>query len=254
MKKINNIAFIIQARAGSTRLPNKIIKSFYNKSCILELLFKKLSQNFNIPTILATTTNPLDDPLEKLAKQSNVLVNRGSENNVLQRFIKSAEKFNVDTIVRICSDNPFLSIKYLNEIISNWDDSFDYLSYVMNDGTPSILTHYGFWAEAVSLKALQNANAILPESDSNREHVTSYIYSKPETFKVHFLNIPEYIQKHNKTRLTLDTKNDFELQKEIYADLIHKNPNFDAEEIIKYLERNPLIFEKMTKEIIKNSK
>ena len=251
---MNNIAFILQARVGSIRLPNKIILPFYNEKSLLKLLIDKLVTNFNIPTIVATTTNPLDDSLEKLAKQSNVLVNRGSENNVIERFVKSAEKFNVDTIVRICSDNPFLSVEFLNELIFNWDDSFDYLSFALNNGTPSILTHYGFWAEMVSLKALQKANKILPESDYNREHVTSYIYSKPEVFKVHFLDIPDYIQKHNKIRLTLDTKNDFELQKELYSELINKNPNFDVEDVVKYLEMNYSIFEKMTTEIINNSK
>ncbi len=254
INKEKKIAILVQARVGSSRLPNKIILPFYNDNSLLNLLFCKLSSNFNVPIILATTINPLDDPLEKLAKQSDILVNRGSENNVIERFVESAEKFNVDTIVRICSDNPFLSVKYLNELISNWNDSLDYLSFAMKDGTPSILTHYGFWAEMVSLKALQKADEILSATDAHREHVTSYIYTNPKIFKTNFLNIPDSIQKHNNIRLTLDTKNDFEVQKEIYSALFHKKTNFDVEEIIKYLEENSSLFEKMKTEIIKNSK
>ena len=211
--------------------------------------------NFNLPIILATTNNHKDDSLvQSLINENDVLTYRGSENDVLKRFIKSAEKYKIDSIIRICSDNPFLSVKFLHKLIESWEPGMDYLSFRLSDGTPSILTHYGFWAEMVSLKALQKTNKLLDSSDKNREHVTSYIYKNPVLFNVNFIEIPEYIEKHKDIRLTLDTYNDFQLQKDIYKELVDKNPNFDVEEVIEYLKKNEALLDKMKSEIKKNVK
>lgn len=249
-----SIGIIIQARTGSSRLPGKIILPFFENNSILTLLIEKLNRNFSNPVIISTTKKPNDDVIIEQAKKLKIKFYRGDTNNVLKRFIDTATHFNLKTVVRICSDNPFLSIKYLKELIEVWNDDFDYLSFRLSDGTPSILTHYGFWAEVVSLEALKKADVNLPANNKHREHVTSYIYSHPNMFSLKFLDIPTSIQIRDKIRLTLDTLADFKLQKYIYAYLVNKNPNFDVEEIIDFLEKNPSYYELMNMEILKNTK
>ena len=84
---------IIQARLGSTRFPNKVIKKIGNKT-ILETIISKLKKSNKIADIiLATTKSKVDDKLELLSKKNRIHCYRGSENNVLERFFKLSSKF-----------------------------------------------------------------------------------------------------------------------------------------------------------------
>ena len=103
-----NIGIIIQARMGSTRLPGKILKPFYGGKTLLETLLDDLHKVEGAKVIVATSVNENNDKLVTFLKEKGELVFRGSENDVLDRFIKAAEINDVDGIVRICSDNPFM--------------------------------------------------------------------------------------------------------------------------------------------------
>ena len=147
------VGIIVQARTGSTRLPNKVLLPFHEGKGILELMIAKISNNSKLPIVIATSNNSSDENIIQLAKKCNVEFFVGSEKNVLKRFIDAAEHFNFSSIVRVCSDNPFLDMSDLN-ILSNENDAYDYSCFSIN-GNPSILSHVGFWAEKVSLKALK---------------------------------------------------------------------------------------------------
>jgi spore coat polysaccharide biosynthesis protein SpsF len=95
------IGFIIQARTESTRYPNKIVLPFFEEESIITLLIEKLKTNFNLPIILATSTKPSNDVLENIALKNNIKCFRGSEDNVLQRFIDAAELNNITHIIRL---------------------------------------------------------------------------------------------------------------------------------------------------------
>lgn len=101
-----NFGIIIQARLGSTRLPGKILKDFYGGKTLLETVIENLKKT-GAKIIVATSVNPNNDKLETFLKERNITVFRGSEDDVLSRFIEAAEANGVDGIVRICSDNPF---------------------------------------------------------------------------------------------------------------------------------------------------
>ena len=103
-----NIGIIIQARMGSTRLPGKILKQFYGNKTLLETILDNLHKIKQAKIIVATSVSTNDDKLEEFLKDKNEIVYRGSEKDVLERFIKAAEENEVDGIIRICSDNPFL--------------------------------------------------------------------------------------------------------------------------------------------------
>ncbi|MEZ5104227.1 MAG: hypothetical protein R2757_07015 [Draconibacterium sp.] len=250
---MTNTAFIVQARVGSTRLSNKVLLPFFEGQSILELLISKLKDNFSIPVIVATTTNNQDDKLVNLIRKQNINIFRGSENNVLKRFIEAAKEYNIKNIIRVCADNPFLSVKYVERLIFAWDGTCDYHSFKTVEGTPSIQTHYGFWTELVTLETLvkiQNLNV----DRIYLEHVTNYIYTHPDEFKIQFEAIPEWISENKNIRLTLDTLDDFEVQKEIYHKLVGQEKKFDVEEIIEFLKNNPHYLKHMEQNIKQNQK
>ena len=112
---MNDIKIIIQARTGSTRLPQKMILPFYENEGIFSLILNRLTSNFKKENIiLATSSNPNNDVLAEIARRYGINCFRGSENDVLQRFIDAANQFNATKIIRVCADNPFLDMDFLN--------------------------------------------------------------------------------------------------------------------------------------------
>ena len=248
-----NIGIIIQARLGSTRLPRKIMREFYNGQTLLETVINNLKKVENANIIVATSINPNNDELVAFLKERNISVFRGSENDVLNRFIGAAEENNVDGIVRICSDNPFLDWHGVAALVDKAQTSdADYIGYRINN-TPSIKTHFGFWGEYVTLKALKH----VAESTANQqahEHVTIHIYSHPEEFKCEWIECPIYLQGREDIRLTVDNKEDFENAKNAYVALIERNPDFSLEDVVKYIDSNKDLLESMKKMIANNKK
>ncbi|WP_088323620.1 cytidylyltransferase domain-containing protein [Polaribacter tangerinus] len=243
------LGIIIQARLGSTRLPGKVTLPFYNGKGILELIIDNLSSNFkNTPIIIATTNSQKDDEIFKLANDKNIKCFRGSENNVLDRFIKAAEYFGLTEIIRVCSDNPFLNISSLKFLINNFNNSeYDYVSFKTSNNIPIIKTHYGLWAEGVKLNSIKK---IITENKIYLEHVTNYIYEHPNDFKIKLFQIEK---ENDSIRLTTDTKEDFLLNKEIFSEIV-KIDNMDIKDFIKYISNNNIWLKKMREQIKNNLK
>lgn len=249
----SDIFFIVQARLGSTRLPNKILLPFLGQDCILDLLVKKLlSISSNV--IVATSTDCKNDPLEKKAIEYGVHCFRGSENDVLQRFIDAANYYSANRIIRVCSDNPFLDVNAIKKLISyvNDEDVYDYVSFRVN-GNPSIKTHYGFWTEYVTLEALKKVSSLTCDS-LYHEHVTNFIYTHPEQFNISWLPVSRLVEAREQVRLTIDTEADFESAKCIYKDLCTNNPYPSSEEVIAYLDSHRAYYQVMQEQIRNNSK
>lgn len=242
------LGIIIQARVLSTRLPEKIILPIEYGVTFLDVLLEKIKDNFDeIPIILATSYEHSNDVLENFAEKNKILFFRGSEENVLKRFVDCSKKHQLDVIVRICSDNPFLDTGLLKKMIRDYNDE-DYFSYKIN-GKPSILTHYGFFAEIVKVSALKRVLEL--NEPFYFEHVTNYIYKNEEKFEVNFIEKSieeEYI------RCTLDTINDFENLKIIYNEFYKQNFKNGYKDIIKFVSKKKELQNKMKKQILKNRK
>lgn len=250
---MSQLGIILQARTGSTRMPEKVILNFYEDKSILDLLLEKVKK-LGVPAVLATTINPSDDRICALAAKHEVPVFRGSENDVLDRFIQAARQFGFSKIIRVCADNPFLDFAGMETLITEFSRSdVDYLGFQLAGNKPSILTHFGFWTEAVRLDALEKAQQLTSEK-LYHEHVTNFIYGNPTLFNVQFIPADPLVFSRTDVRMTLDTPEDFEIQKEIFATISKENPNFGIPEIVSWLDQHPEILELMKKEILKNQK
>jgi len=250
---MSQTGIILQARTGSTRMPEKVILPFYQEQSILDLLLQKVKK-LGVPAILATTINPSDDRICALAEKHEVPVFRGSENDVLDRFIQAAKRIGFNKIIRVCADNPFLDLVGMKTLITKFNSSdADYLSFQLAGNKPSILTHFGFWTEAVRLEALEKAQKLTAEK-LYHEHVTNFIYGNPALFNVQFIPADPLVFSRTDIRMTLDTPEDFEIQQKIFATINKENPNFGIPEIVNWLDRHPEILELMKKEILRNQK
>lgn len=250
---IHKAQIIIQARLSSTRMPGKVLQPFVGDQSILDLQLSAI-KSLNIPVILATTTSANDDALAQFAQQNDVDWFRGSETDVLGRFLNAPQ---ADYIVRVCSDNPFLDTHSIQKFINEIAEGVDYISFKNSVGTPAIKAHWGLFAEVVSRKALVKAYEATenhPEGAFYREHVTNYIYGHPDLFQVKLLPAPEIIKDRNDLRFTIDTPEDFANMQKLYP-LIEKNGgDFSIENLVRTTDNHAEIKKVMAKGIARFSK
>lgn len=252
MKK--DIGIIIQARLGSSRFPAKLIQPFTGNDLLIDVIIKKIFPYRNeFSIIVATTTNKSDDKLVSVCNKYPVSIFRGSENNVLQRFIDTANAFGIKKIIRVCSDNPFFDVTGTMKFLDFVTEDVDYVSYKMNNGLPTIKSHLGFWGEFVTLAALKKVSQ-LTKVQVYTEHVTNYIYSHPEKFQIHLICAPNGIGNEYNMRFTLDTPEDYHILKEIYNELEKAGKSQDPSEIIKFVRCNDELRKTMKTQILINSK
>lgn len=248
-----NIGIIIQARLGSTRLPRKILRRFYGEKVLLETVIDNLKRVENTKIIVATSINSNNDELEAFLNERGILVYRGSEDDVLSRFIGAAEANGIDGIIRICSDNPFLDWHGVSDLVGRAKCSdADYIGYRIND-TPSIKTHFGFWGEYVTLAALKRVAATTDEKLAH-EHVTIHIYTHPDEYKCEWIECPAFLQGLNDIRLTVDNPDDFENAQIVYSALYNASPNFGLEDVVKFIDEHSELQASMKKMIDNNKK
>lgn len=249
-----NIGIIVQARMGSTRLPGKILKQFYGGKTLLETLLENLHKVQGSKVIVATSVNENNDQLEKFLTEKGELVFRGSENDVLDRFIKAAEANGVDGIVRICSDNPFMDWHGIAQLVKKAKISdADYIGFRIND-KPSILTHFGFWGEFVRLSALKRVAETTEEGTPAHEHVTYHIYNHPDEYKCEWILCPNFLQGRDDIRLTIDTPEDLVNALKVYSNLKAQDENFTLQDVVAYLDSHEEIKQSMISNIFQNKK
>jgi len=231
MKGRVGVQAIVQARAGSTRLPGKLFFKIGPKA-ILEWVIQRLRVSARVErVVVATTANPEDDQTENMAGSLGVPVFRGEEDDVLDRFYRALEVFPADTVVRATADNPLLDTATLDTMIeAHVAGGYDYTGC----GGPVPI---GLTAEAVSSSAIKTAWSQSREKP-HREHVTPYIYTHPEKFRLSSIPASPAISGRS-YRLTTDTVDDYNLMTAIYERLSRLGLPFCAEEAVRLLDANP---------------
>src|SRR5688500_6866770 len=110
-------AVIIQARRGSSRFPNKVIKLIARKPMLFHVIKRVQHIDLISKVYLATTLEPEDTILAKIAKAAGIKTFFGSTDDVLDRYYQAAKKFGLDNIVRITADCPLIDPVIINSTI-----------------------------------------------------------------------------------------------------------------------------------------
>lgn len=231
------ILAITQARIGSTRLPEKILKTI-NGETLLEVHLKRILQSKLISKLkVATTTEPDADKIVAVARHLDVDVYKGSVNNVLERFYQTARPENPDWVVRLTSDCPLIDPIEIDKVIQHAiNNDLDYVSNALEPTYPDGLDTEVFKFSALE-KAYNEAKAT-----SELEHVTSYIW-KNSTLKGGTLFSSDCVMNekdYSALRLTVDTLEDFLVIEKLITMLGTDKPWMDY---VKALEQNPAIQE-----------
>ena len=109
---------LVQARMGSTRLPGKMMMDLCGYPVLHWVLYRLKRATGLAGIVLATTDLERDEPLAELALGLGIQVFRGSETDVLGRFIAAARRFGADPVVRVCADNPMIAPEEIDRLIS----------------------------------------------------------------------------------------------------------------------------------------
>lgn len=220
---------MIQARVDSKRLPNKVIASIAGKPMIWHIINRLKSVKSADQIILLTTKKHTDDVLVNIAKKHKILFFRGPENDVLKRYFLCAEKFSVDTIVRITGDCPLIDPYLIDEMIEfYYSHKYDYVSNTLNPTYPD-----GLDVEIFSFKTLKKTEKLATKK-SDREHVTSFITRNKTQFKTHSF---ENDQNLSELRWTVDEQDDLKLIRTIYSKF-RQNKIFSKNDVLVLLSKH----------------
>jgi spore coat polysaccharide biosynthesis protein SpsF (cytidylyltransferase family) len=216
---------VVQARMSSRRLPGKVLARL-GEQTVLELLLRRLARARELDEIVvATSTEPSDDPVEREAERLSVRVVRGSLTDVLGRYLEAAAATGADAIVRITADCPLMDPDVVDLVVREWRDSG--ADYATNTLEPRSYPD-GLDVEVVTAAALRRAGALAGDP-FDREHVTPYIRHHPETFSIKGVHLDPPL---GEVRMTLDTPADLEALRRLLDEV---GPDATMDDVLKAL-------------------
>ena len=223
---------IIQARTGSTRLPSKVLQDLVGSTVLARVIDRVKRFQMIDDLIVATSTDPSDDAIVDESDRNGLDTFRGSEADVLDRFVGAADYTNADVIVRLTADCPLLDAGVSDSIISLFledDGATDYASNKIPQSFPRGLDTEVFSRDALA-KAAREAR-----QQYERVHVTAYMYRHPERFNLLSVTSDE---DRADWRWTIDTPDDLEFVREIYRRL-DADGNFGWLDVVALLDDAP---------------
>lgn len=108
---------IIQARMGSSRLPGKILKPLGDVDVLRYDITRCRAIKGVNEVIVATSTLKQDDAIANWCEQQQVPYFRGSEEDVLDRYVQCAKQYKPDYVMRVTSDCPFVDYEMASDIV-----------------------------------------------------------------------------------------------------------------------------------------
>ncbi|HEY3902195.1 MAG TPA: glycosyltransferase family protein [Chthoniobacter sp.] len=226
------VVAIIQARLGSTRLPGKVLLPLAGEPMLARVMERVRRAKKIHEVAVATTTAASDDDLAAICAERQWPIYRGSEMDVLDRYVQAAHAFSADAIMRITSDCPVIDPDVLDEVVTEFlaqQPKTDYLANIL----PQRTFPRGLDAELIRRDVLERCHAEAADSWS-REHVTAFIYQHPDRFHLAGLTAPEDYSQH---RWTVDTPEDLALIEKIYDHFGHSD--FSWRETLALVDAHP---------------
>jgi spore coat polysaccharide biosynthesis protein SpsF len=225
---------IIQARMTSTRLPGKILMDLAGRPMLAQQLSRLRACRKIDKLVIATTVNATDDPVAELAQREGIGCFRGSEANVLSRYLGAARESGAEIVVRLTADCPLIDDGVVDLVVgelTEHPDTCDYAANVLERTYPR-----GLDVEAFTFRALQECGR-LARTAASREHVTLVMRQEhPELFRSRSVADSE---DNSDLRWTVDTPADLELVRAIYRELDLSRVTRGYREIVAFVRAHP---------------
>jgi spore coat polysaccharide biosynthesis protein SpsF len=219
---------------GSTRLPGKVMRKLMGRPMLAQQL-RRLSPCRRVDEIvIATTRKDEDDPIVGLADKHDCMSYRGSEYDVVARFLGACRQARADLVIRITADCPLIDAGLVDQVIeeaSGHAAECDYVSNTIKRTFPR-----GLDVEAFFHDTLERINR-LAVSTQDREHVTSLLRGdKRGLFAVRSV---EDDHDNSDLRWTVDTPTDWKLIAVLYEQLELDEHILPYRHILAHVRANP---------------
>jgi len=208
---------------GASRLPNKMMLSLHGYP-IIEWVYHRVLQVKQVDLVVFALPDTKQDDLLAFYLQSiGAKVFRGSENDLVDRYYKTAKSVGADIVIRICADNPLICASEIDRLISFFNKK--QCDYAYNHIPRGNSYPDGIGAEICTMDILEEIY-LKTSLQNHREHLFNYILENNENFKIKTFDPPESIR-YPEVKLDIDTIGDYRklLEKEYRIDMT-------AEEII----------------------
>lgn len=226
------IVAVVQARMGSTRLPNKVMKPIGDKS-IIQILLARLSKSRHVNQILvATSIDPRNDVLSEHVESLGFHCFRGSETDVLRRYIDAGKSVDADIVVRITGDCPLVDFALVDQVIERYLKGSSL--YSSNIDPPTFPD--GLDIEVIDFLTLEKSGQET-EDAFDREHVTPYLRKSTQITKSNLTSEIDY----SNLRWTVDDPQDYEVVQNIFK---HFAPEiyFSWGDVLDLQKKSPELF------------
>ena len=266
----SRILAIIQARMSSSRLPGKVLLDIAGQPMLVRVVERVWRAETVDEVVVATTSDPSDDAVEALCKAHGYLFSRGSAHDVLDRYYQAARRFGGEVIIRITADCPLIDPGVIDmvvnaflgrEVVSHQPPAISIRqskpgvqrsevsqqkSIVEEKSTPWDFAAnrlpppwkrtfpIGLDTEVCTFRALERAWREAREPHQ-REHVMPYLYEREGRFRV---LVVDHNPDYGSMRWTVDTSEDLELVRQIYAHFEGRE-DFTWYEILSLFQRHP---------------
>ena len=223
------VVAIIQARMSSRRLPGKVLLPLAGKPVLWHVVNRTQRIRGVDEVVVATSTDSADDSIEGWCFNNRVNCFRGPLDDVLSRYVKCAQKFHADVVVRITADCPVIDPEVSSEVLATFLDRRPALA-ALSGGFPD-----GLDTQVFDVMALVDASerAFLV---SDREHVGPFIERNREDYDVIEVELFSGLQH---IRLTLDESDDYELLSKVFE--YFPSVDFNVSEALEMLSNSPEI-------------
>jgi len=231
---------IIQARRGSTRLPDKILMPLAGEPLIYRMYERVKESKSNSEIVIATTTNSEDDIVCELCLKKSIKYFRGHPTDLLDRHYNAAIESDADIIAKIPSDCPLIDPEIINKVFGYYFENrnkFDYVSNLHPATYPD-----GNDVEIFTFEALKNAyeNAT---KNFEREHTTPYFWENRKKFRIGNYEWETGLDYSKSFRFTIDYPEDYDFIKRVYDELYRKETFFGVNDIINLIKQKPEIYD-----------
>jgi spore coat polysaccharide biosynthesis protein SpsF len=204
----------------SERLPGKMLLDLAGKP-ILRHVIDRVHEAQAVDRVVVATAYPGAGSISGACATwgEECYVHPGPQEDVLDRFATAAEKLGAEIVVRVCGDNPLIAPELIDRLVRGLRDEprykrdYDYAGWLWGPNRPAILKPLGYFAEAMTARALTQANIETAYSSEKREHVTPPIYEDAGRYSLRWMKVPK--EWREKQPAAIDTAEDLKRVEEM---------------------------------------
>ncbi|MEO8666676.1 MAG: glycosyltransferase family protein [Ignavibacteria bacterium] len=233
-----NILIVIQARRGSSRLPDKVLLPLAGKPLLVRMAERVAAAKTPKEIVIATTLEKEDDIIVDLCNEHGLKYFRGHLSDLLDRHYKAGVQSGADVVVKIPSDCPLVCPDVIDSVLGFFlenESEYDFVSNLHPASHPD-----GNDVEVIPMKTLETAWREAGK-EFEREHTTPFIWERPERFRIGNVEWETGLDLSKSHRFTIDYIEDYEFIKRIYEELYEVKNNFKLCDIMMLLDRKPEI-------------